>query len=63
MAKLPSGSHAWYYRFHHELARHMYVSYCNSIMSHLPLLHISHFGSEEELSVLIFYNMSYYCHP
>ena len=50
VAKLPSWS-ARLYRWHcRDLACHMYVSYINSLMSHLPPLSMPHFGSEAVLS-------------
>src|SRR6266851_3200935 len=45
--KLPPWSVLWYHQYHRELAHHMYISYIDSLMSHLPSLCTPHFGSEE----------------
>jgi len=50
IAKLPPWSALWYCWYHYDLAHHMYVSYIDSLMSHLPLLCMPRFGSEAILS-------------
>jgi len=54
MVKLPYWSNPWYRWYHHDLARHMYISYVSSLISHLPLLATPRFGSEAEPDVLFF---------
>ncbi len=56
-AKLPSWSELWYRWYRRELARHMYVSYVDSLMSHLPPLYTPRFGSEEPYVPYV----PYYC--
>ncbi len=51
--KLPYWSSEWYCWYHQEVAHYIYISIIDSLISHLPLLCMPQFGSEEELSVSV----------
>ncbi len=60
VVKLPYWSSEWYHRYHREVAHHVYISYIDSLISHLPPLIMPYFGSEAEPDVLFF---PYQPHP
>ncbi len=53
MVKLPYWSNEWYRWYCQEVAHFMYISHINSLMFHLPLLCMPHFGSEVKPSISV----------